>query len=314
MPVPEIITIKAKYGADLREVWPVSQGESITNSSGEPARLVSWGTTAGKYCEDSYPDASGSTHTSEPTIMGIYAGMGSEIIADPSNKEMVHHLVAFWTGRKDGNICYYRYNHCYEVPELNITDSMQKVSIYDNDATDERNFLYLVPTDNPDITKYEFNDLMTVSYANGQITYDDINGTYYAVRAYRGKYYALSHQVVAPSTNAINKQNPSARLHMTRANQNADHSTQYTDNRGGYPNGPWFTDPNNPYDLYFYYDRDRYTITYMAPSNNITTANEVTLGTIELPYGAQVTQEKYGFKLNYTDKIRMRRMAGHLLL
>ena len=40
----------------------------------------------------------------------------------------------------------------------------------------------------------------------------------------------------------------------------------------------------------------------MAPSNNITTANEVTLGTIELPYGAQVTQEKYGFKLNYTDK------------
>ena len=302
MPVPEIITIKAKYGADLREVWPVSQGESITNLRGEPARLVSWGTTAGKYCEDSYPDASGSTHTSEPTIMGIYAGMGSEIIADPSNREMVHHLVAFWTGRTDGNICYYRYNHCYEVPELNVTDSMQKVSIYDNDATDARNFLYLVPTDNSDITKYEFNDLMTVSYVNGQITYDDINGTYYAVRAYNGKYYALSRQVVAPSTNAINKQNPSARLHMTRANQNADHSTQYADDEGGYPSGPWFTNPNNPYDLYFYYDRDRYTITYMAPSNNITTANEVTLGTIELPYGAQVTQEKYGFKLNYTDK------------
>lgn len=301
MPVPKMITVKAKYGADLRDVWPGARpDEEINLSDGTLAKLASWTATMGKYRDDANNTAS--AHYHEATIMGVYASMGSEIVAAPANPETIHHLVAFWAARSDGGISYYRYNHCYEVPDLNV-DGMTKVSIYGNDTQNESNFLYLVPIDNNNIAKYSFNDLMRVSYdASGTLTYNDENGTYYAVRGYNDKYYALARQVIAPSTNSIGSQNPSARLHMTRVNPNADHSTQYQDNQGGWENRPWFSDRNNPYDLYFYYNRDHYTITYMASSNNSSTAAEVTLGTIELPYGAEVTKDTYGPKLNYTDK------------
>lgn len=293
MPVPQTITIKAKYGADLRDVWPVARTEEAVGNH----RMISWATTQGKYCEDGqFGAASGSSHDGEPTIMGVYAAMGSEIIANPKNNGTPHHLVAYWW--EDGQQSHYRYNHCYEVPDLNVT-GMQKVSIHGDDTTNAKNFLYLVPTNNATIQEYGFTDLMKVSYQGGQITYNDPNGTYYAVREYNGSYYAVARQVETVSTNAINKQNPSARLHMTRVNQNADHSTQYGDGEGG---NPYIGNAGNPYDLYFYYDRNLYTITYMVPSNNITTGTEVTLGTIELPYGTLVTQDKYGFKLGYTDK------------
>lgn len=284
MPVPKTITIKAKYGADLRDVWPVARAEERAGN----ASMISWATTQGKYCKDGqFGSTAGSTHDGEPTIMGVYAAMGSEIIADPSNKDTVHHLVAYWWTTPPS---YYRYNHCYEVPELNVS-GMQTVSIYNN-STDVKDTLYLVPTTNETITKYGFNDLMKVSYVNEQITYNDPNGTYYAVRQYTKdgvtKYYAVARQVTAVSTNTIAKQNPSARLHMTRANDNADHSTEYTDDKGATNRKDQVGTADAPYDLYFYYDRDRYTITYMAPSNNITTAAEVTLGTVTLPFGAQV--------------------------
>ena len=303
MPVPKTITIKAKYGADLRDVWPVARSEESVNSPDNPgnrgttAKMISWATTDGKYNEGGFFN-SGLYNAGEPTIMGTYAAMSAEIIADPQNTNLRHNLVAYWF---NGNISYYRNNHCYEVPDLDVT-SLQRVSIYNNNTTDEKNFLYLVPTDNEAIAKYDFNDLMRVSYADGQITYNDPNGTYYAVRAYNGSYYAVARQVDTVSSNTIAKQNPSARLHMTRANVTADHSTQHADTDGAYNGTPVGTE-NTPYDLYFYYDRDRYTITYTVPSNqeNID-QTEYTLGTVELPYGAQVTQEKYGFRLNYTDK------------
>lgn len=294
MPVPQTITINAKYGADLRDVWPAARTVEVAGNH----RMISWATTRGKYCKDGQFDAdSGSSHVGEPTIMGVYAAMGSEIIADPKNNGTPHHLVAYWW--KDGEQSHYRYNHCYEVPDLDVTaNDIQKVSIHGDDTTNAKNFLYLVPTDNEAIQEYGFDDLMKVSYQGGQITYNDPNGTYYAVREYNDSYYAVARQVETVSTNAINKQNPSARLHMTRVNQNADHSTLYRDEQGGNQ----YIGAGNPYDLYFYYNRDRYTITYMVPSNNITTDTEVTLGTIELPYGTLVTQDKYGFALNYQDK------------
>ena len=305
MPVPRTITIRAKYGADLRDVWPVARdGEQFTSQLDNPgnrgttAKMISWATTDGKYNENSM--VAGAANYNEPTIMGTYAAMGSEIIADPTNPNLRHNLVAYWF---NGGISYYRNNHCFEIPELDVTaNGIQKVSIYNNDTTNAKNFLYLVPTDNATIQKYGFTDLMKVSYdqANG-ISYDDPNGTYYAVREYNGSYYAVARQVDTVSSNSIDKQNPSARLHMTRANNNADHSTQYSDMDGIYTGTTCGTE-NNPYDLYFYYNRDRYTITYMVPSNNITTGTEVTLGTITLPYGTLVTQDKYGFKLGYTDK------------
>lgn len=293
MPVPQTITIKAKYGADLRDVWPAARAEEAVGGY----RMISWATTQGKYCEDGQfgPD-SGSGHAGELTIMGVYAAMGSEIIADPTKIGTPHHLVAYWWN--DGNQSYYRYNHCYEVPDLNVK-GMQSVVLDNQVGNDKKNIIYLVPTTNAIIQKYGFDDLMKVSYQDGQITYNDQDGRYYAVREYNGSYYAVARQVETVSTNAINKQNPSARLHMTRVNQNADHSTQYGDGEGG---NPYIGSADKPYDLYFYYNRDRYTITYMVPSNNITTGNEVTLGTIELPYGTLVTQADYGFALDYQDK------------
>lgn len=314
MPTPQTITIRAKYGADLRDVWPVARSAeqvmSLDNDGnhGNVAKMISWGTTAGKYCTDGYPN-SGSSHSAEPTIMGTYAAMSAEIVADPTrpvtfntngsvaSSGLRHNLVAYWF---NGSISYYRNNHCFEIPDLNVS-GMQRVSVYNGDTSNARNFLYLVPMDNPTVAQYDFNDLMPVSYENGQITYDDPDGTYYAVRAYNGKYYAVARRVDTVSSNAINKQNPSARLHMTRANNNADHSTQYGDGDGAY-NGTRCGTQNNPYDLYFYYNRDVYTITYVAPSNNITTGSEVTLGTVRLPYGAQVTKDTYGFNLDYQDK------------
>ena len=314
MPVPQTITIRAKYGADLRDVWPVAQSnesvESLDNHGGRgtTARMVSWGTTDGKYCEGGFFN-SGKYNAGEPTIMGTYAAMSSEIVADPkkpvtfgdsgnvADSGLRHNLVAYWF---NGNISYYRNNHCFEIPDLDVFD-MEKVSICNDDTSDPKNFLYLVPINNTAVAKYDFNDLMRVSYEDGQIRYDDPNGAYYAVREYNDKYYAVARQVETVSSNSIEKQNPSARLHMTRANTHADHSTQYADRDGAFDGTTCGTE-TDPYDLYFYYDRDRYTITYMAPSNNFTTDSEVTLGTVRLPYGAQVTKDAYGFNLDYEDK------------
>lgn len=41
MPVPKTITIKAKYGADLRNVWPVARAAEQAGAS----RMISWATT-----------------------------------------------------------------------------------------------------------------------------------------------------------------------------------------------------------------------------------------------------------------------------
>ena len=318
MPVPQTITIRAKYGADLRNVWPVARSTESVNSldnnagRGTTARMISWATTDGKYCEGGR-FGSGAYNAGEPTIMGTYAAMSAEIVADPtqpvvynengsfSNSGLRHNLVAYWF---NGGISYYRNNHCFEVPGLDVR-GMQTVRIYVDNNNNVRDLIYLVPVDNATITDYNFTDLMKVSYSGGTITYDDPNGNFYAVRAYTSggttKYYAIARQVDTVSSNTIAKQNPSARLHMTRANTVADHSTQYADTDGAY-NGTTCGTQQIPYDLYFYYNRDRYTITYMAPQNNTSAAGtEVTLGTIELPYGAEVTEDKYGFTLDYQD-------------
>ncbi len=304
MPVPQTITIKAKYGADLRDVWPVSRAEEqvTTNSDGwgNTAKMVSWAVTDGQYRTDAMTP--GSSHYDEPTIMGSYATLNSEIIADTENRDKVHHLIAYWGNRK---INYYRNNHCLEIPNLNIdSEGVLEISTY-NSSKRLTDTLYLVPSRNEAFQRYGFTDLMLVSYENGNIIYNDPNGTYYAVRGYskegETKYYAISRQVSTVSSNAINKQNPSARLHMTRANENADHNSQYVNSDGAWSGVQCGTE-DEPYDLYFYYNRDRYTITYMAPtSKENATSSEVVLGIIELPYGAQVNQEKYGFALDYKD-------------
>lgn len=324
MTVPQTITIRAKYGADLREVWPVARtneeqataaAESSTSgvgSNGQTLRMISWATTAGPYNQKARTQAANSTTRSqaEPTIMGTYGGMGSEIIADPNSPYVsndqpgtTHHLVAYWNAMA---VNYYTNNHCFELPGLDSTTlaSVTKTYIYDQSLDNPQNIVYLVPKDNPTIAQYGFTDLMLVSYDGTSIAYDDPNGTYYAVRWYNGKAYAVARRVQTLSTAGIAKQNPSARLHMTRANTVADHNTEFTQAQEGADTnyGIASNDINNPYQLYFYYDRDRYTIYYMVPSNVENAAKpEYELGHSQLPYGALVTKEKYGFKLNYQD-------------
>lgn len=306
MPVPQTITIKAKYGADLRDVWPVARAEEWIDTHnddghGERAQMISWAVTDGKYRTDAM--TAGNSHYGEPTIMGSYAVMGSEIIADEENKDTVHHLIAYWGNRGFSS---YRNNHCFEIPDLNIASAgVQKISIYNN-SEELKNTLYLVPSDNEVFQKYGFSDLMKVSYEDGRVIYDDPDGNYYAVRGYQNggtiKYYGVSRRVETVSTNTIAQQNPSARLHMSRANANADHTSQYADNDGAAWKGSVCGTPDNPYDLYFYYNRNRYKITYMVPITNEAAArNEVELGSIELPYGARISQKEYGFALDYQD-------------
>lgn len=117
------------------------------------------------------------------------------------------------------------------------------------------------------------------------------------------KYYAVARQIDTISTNAINKQNPSARAHMKKVNDVADHTTRYTDDDGRTWSGsPVVVGEDEPYSLYFYYNRDRYSIKYMVPVNRSDTdETEIELGRIELPYGAHVTRGGYAFELNYRD-------------
>jgi len=320
IPVPQTITIKGKYGADLREVWPVARTEeSIITDKNENAKMISWATTAGKYRDEAIDP--NSTHYYEATLMGLFATMNEEIIADPKHDEIIHPLVAYWDTLA---VSTYRYTHCYEVPNLQINSSgIVEKTLYndDNNAGSLKNILYLVPKDNPAFTKYDFSDLLSVNYdsSTNKVEYIEqgqgTEGTYYAVRGYETtdengnpviKYYAVGRQIVTVSTNNIKSQNPSARAHMKKVNDVGDHTTQYKDADGRI----WDTEnnvkqvgsPDNPYDLYFYYDRDRYTIHYkVAVNKSDTDKTELELGRIELPYGTRVTKDSYAFQLDYKD-------------
>lgn len=301
MPVPQVIIIKAKYGADLRQVWPAAQNSETFGS----CSMVSWATTQGKYRDDAItPNTS---HSGEPTIMGLYATMDNEIIAKPAEPNTVHHLVAYWWW--SDRLSYYRYNHCFEVPGVDLNaEGVQTITLYTDTANpkDQRNFLYLVPMDNAAITKYGFTDLLKVSQDSiGKIIYDDPKGTYYAVRQFNGKCYALGRQLDVVSSNYIMAQNPSPRQHMERVqvkgNCAADHTTEHADTDGRV----WSTTDvplgaaDNPYDLYFYYDRERYTIQYMVTNTRDDALPiEYELGHLELPFGTHITSENYAFKLD----------------
>lgn len=304
MPVPQTITIRAKFDADLRNVWPVARPEEmVLTTDNNNAAMISWATTAGEYRDEAIDPAS--DHYYEATVMGLFASMNEDIIADPSKPETAHNLVAYWENKVPAS--HYRYTHCFEVPGLDITsDGVITISLHEG-STALKNTLYLVPRDNATFVKYGFTDLMPVSYQDGKVTYGDPMGEYYAVRGYQIddttiQYYGVGRRVDTVSTNAIEMQNPSARAHMSKANSIPDHTTKYNDSDGRTWGGSAvIVGADEPYDLYFYYDRDRYTIKYVVANtnpDNPDTTNE--LGHIELPYGTHITRQ-YAFELDYRD-------------
>lgn len=292
------VEISAKYGTDLRNLWPNTQIALKEAGSSTNWNFISWATTSGRYNQKYIIDANKANDACSPqaesTILGLYGSMGSEIIANPKNPEEVHELYAYWTFYRSS---YYQYNHCYEIPNMTSQDLIgSRVIIRDgNDNTDdsvENNKLYLLSVNDDIFKMYEFSDLLIVD-ENGKTIDSNREQGYYAIRKYTDpndnvvKYYAIARRVSVKSTNIIQAQSPSSRLHLSRVNNVPDHNTQYQDNQGGY-SGKAIGTEENPYDLYFYYNRNRYTITYMV--------NDEELGVLELPYGALLKETKYGFK------------------
>lgn len=316
--VPEKVTITAKYGADIREVWPVSNYETVKLDHGsfKSATFISWGTTAGQYnakYQDGYIKYKGTDEFEkyEPTLMGIYGAMSADIVADPREPGTVHHMYAYWWHR---NISYYQYNHCYDVPglmqeellkekeaggvktcdltEREFGNSVNAVEMsVTGEEADRRNTLYLVPVKGSSLTDYfeDYSDALVKVDGNGNAAE---NGQYYAVRCYEGGVYALAQQIDAPSSDTIERQNPSARMHLTRVNTIADHDVRARDDIGNGNNTTTVIgSKEQPYDLFFYYKRDYFTITYVVPARGSSTG-EYTLGTRQAPYGSSLSRYK----------------------
>lgn len=284
--VPMTTAISAKYGADLRGVWPADD-ESRYLVDG---RLrVSWATTRGLH----------NSHRpgGNVNVPGAYSTMSAAIVADTENNQKIHHLVAFWTSPTNNT---YRYNYCYEVPELTAEEVSRCKSIKifkpSSETAEEaiRNTIYLVPADHKAFLKYGFTDLLKLNeleIAQKADTSDPVADpeNYYVIRIYNGKCYAVSRQLVAMSALAVEAQNPSARPHLTLVNTRSDHSTEVS-GQGSADKG--YDNYNNPYDVYFYYTRERFTITYMS--------DETTeVGQLELPYGTALSEKKYAYDLDY---------------
>ena len=106
-------------------------------------------------------------------------------------RDRVHHLVAYWDEKY--GVSTYRYTHCYEVPDLDITSKgIETISLY-KESRNLKDTLYLVPKDNEVFTMYGFTDLLTVKYNDNtkKVEYseygEDNGGGYYAVRGYETK-------------------------------------------------------------------------------------------------------------------------------
>ena len=312
--IPQTTTIRAKYGADLRDVWPSGMDSRFRLTDLNKMR-VSWVPTAGLQKELAIGD--------NVNIPGAYSAMSPAIVADIADNDKTNHLVSYWT-QIENNV--YRYNYCYEVPDLQLRDAIE-VKIYSgnnhsafgNTSSDEiirRNTIYLVPMDNPVFIKWGFTDLLTadqLQLPTGQSLPAEANGgsQYYVIRKYTSeneeKYFAVSRQLVALAARAIGKMNPSDRPHLDLVNRTADHSTEFSDGMGC-NNGPGrYNTLENPYDIYFYYTRDRFTVTYMTSGRSGTEE----IGQIELPYGTALSAKKdddednvsrYNVPLDYQKK------------
>lgn len=310
--VPLRTTITAKYGADLRDVWPGAEDISkerestryVLNGGGEKRR-ISWTPTTGLH-QKLKVNSSGN-------VPGAYSTMSPAIVANPQDSAEVNHLVAFWRQVSGNNT--YRYNYCYEVPELVqkksdwievpiYSGTENKPNVGEAEKT-RRNTLYLVPANDAAFQKYAFNDILTadkVGLPKGVSLPEGTKGSdYYAVREYTQgdttKYYAVSRQLVAIAALATGSQSPSARPHLTLVNPVADHSTELYDHNGS--NDGNYNTPDNPYDIYFYYTRDRFTVTYMTSGSKEAPR---AIGQTVLPYGTTLFPDKYDVQLQYDKK------------
>ena len=282
------VTIQAKYGANIFNVWPMTT-ETIRAVNGSDYRFFSWATTWGRY-RDKYV----ANTQRNPNIAGTYNTMSLDIIADPSNPSLVHYLYGYWRPTSNPS-SYYRYVYCFEMPGVTADDLAVEgvhVLVSDDQPSNESNTTYLVPTDAAIFGAYGFSDLTEVYLDDaGAVTTVPSGQPYYAIRLYTSNGVTRCYAVVLSnevhSTNSIDRQSPATQPHVTRVNTVAVHDSRYASNAGG-GNNNRVGGPGDYYDLYYYYDRDWYTITYMV--------GDTELGTVQVPFGALLTEERYGFK------------------
>lgn len=193
------------------------------------------------------------------------------------------------------------------------------------EEAERRDTIYLVPATGA-LSAY-FDD-----YRDDLLHYDEHGvesdaGTYYAVRRIDttgdSKIYAIARHVMASSSNYIAAQAPSAETHMTlqtikytstwgdQSDENTisvDHSSRVWDDWGRTvtsidPNDRkglvQVGSPDNPYDLYYYYNRDRFDIHYMVPAKD-SVSGEYEYGTRQMIYGESLA--KYRVNLSSNDK------------
>lgn len=282
------VTVQAKYEANIFNVWPMTL-DTIRAANGSSYRFFSWATTWGLY-RDKYV----ANTQRNPNIAGTYNTMSLDIIADPSNPDLVHYLYGYWRPTSNPS-SYYRYMYCFEVPGFTADDLAVegvRALISDGRPSNENNTTYLVPADSPIFETYNFFDLTKVYLDDtGTVTSAPSGRAYHALRAYTSggvtRYYGVSLSNEVHSTNSIDRQSPAPQPHVTRVNSLAVHDSRYSSSAGG-ANNNRVGEPDDYYDLFYYYNRDRYTITYMA--------RDAVLGTVEIPFGAMLTEERYGFK------------------
>ncbi|MDE6107857.1 MAG: InlB B-repeat-containing protein, partial [Oscillospiraceae bacterium] len=293
--IPQRQVITAKYGANLRDVWPCHNDIQVYTKDNLDARFIAWTPTEGPYNAEAIRTGG----TVGLTIKGDYGAMSADMIGNPANyidienetysEAKAHRLYAYWSHYSPSQ---YRYNHCYEVPGVTreMLESEGTSMLLDGeDGNDVRNLIYLIPANSGGavmdlLNGYNFDDLRKTRLAdpdrgaNGVVS--DANGDYYAFRIYEGKCYALARQVNVAATNTIAMQTPSARSHMTQKNTVADHSVRWRDSDGGY-GGNHIGSKEDPVQLFFYYDRTPYTIFYSVGAYD--------LGQKTIYYGADLS-------------------------
>lgn len=208
-------------------------------------------------------------------------------------------------------------NPPYQLADNHLTDHIEA-----NEA-ERRDTNYLVPINGA--THQYFDD-----YRDDLLRYDkDGNeaedGTYYAVRristADDSKIYAIARHAMGSSSNFIQAQAPSAEMHMTpmkisyatvwagtwsNTEVSMDHSSRVWDDWGrtvvidGEQKGlVKVGTPDDPYDLYYYYDRERFDIHYIVPAKD-SVSGEYEYGTHQAIFGESL--KKYQPELNASDK------------
>lgn len=91
--------ITAKYGAFIGDQWPVAGEQTVTSvtSSSTTYNLFTWGThAASPYFQNRVES------NTNKNIMGVYSTMSAELIINPDDPAVVHHLTAYWSSNNVG--------------------------------------------------------------------------------------------------------------------------------------------------------------------------------------------------------------------